>query len=108
MLKGSAGLARLDGVANDEATMTRPPSLPEVVLLRLTAVRPARWLEPPAVRATRLDVFSLDVDVAVKVAVEAKASEELISVTFSSWTSDKIFFEKKRGLKYSYIYIYNK
>lgn len=84
MLKGSALLARLDGLANDEATMTRPPSPPEAVLLRLTTVRLARWFEPPAVRATRLDVFSLGDVVAVKVAAEAKASEEFISVDVPS------------------------
>lgn len=80
MLKGSALLARLDGLASDVATMTRPPS-PEVVLLRLTAVRLGRWFEPPAVRTTRLDVFSLDVP--VRVAVAAIPSEELISEVLS-------------------------
>lgn len=57
LLKGSALWALLDGAASEVATMTRPPS-PEV-LLRLTAVRPGRWFEPPAILETRLDVFSL-------------------------------------------------
>lgn len=119
MLKGSALLARLDEavdeeVASEVATMTRPPSPPEV-LLRLTAVRCCWWpadgrctFEPPAAAVvavlevrvevvlgttTRLEVvFSLLA--AAAAADAAKALDELISDVSSESEEDNVSRDK--------------
>lgn len=107
LLMGSALFARLDGLASDVATMTKlppppPPPSPEVVvaLLLVRFVRP-RWFEPPppAVRtpaATRLDVFSVDVD--------ANPSEELISDVLSCHTGGRENQKKMNMLSLSFFF----